>query len=119
VYRFDVSLAPRQWAIAPGHQVRLELTTQSPADICPPDAVPPKNGTDPCRLTAPQQATLPGGVYTVLHGPRWPSTLNLPQLPWKALHEVPATATATGYNEGNRRLEASTSTLPLDWGGGE
>jgi predicted acyl esterase len=117
VYRFDVSLAPRQWAIAPGHRLRFELITQNPASICPPQGPPPRNDADPCRLTAPQQATLPGGRYRIRLAGQWPSALNLPQLPWKALPAVPDAVLPTAWNENQRKLETRSVSLPLDWGG--
>jgi hypothetical protein len=121
VYRFQLSLAPRQWGLNPGHRVRLELTTQTPAELCPATGLPSSNDTDPCRLTGPQQATVPGGVYTVLYGPETPSALNLPQLPFKAFPEVPAGVLPTGWNESYRRMMDSklgdkSFALPLDWG---
>lgn len=121
VYRFDLSLAPRQWGLNPGHRVRLELTTQTPSELCPATGAPPKNDTDPCRLTGPQQATVPGGVYTVLYGPETPSALNLPQLTFKAFPEVRAGALPTPWNEGFRRVDSikpgdKVYSLPLDWG---
>jgi hypothetical protein len=97
-------------------RLRLELITQNPAEICPPNAVPPRNGSDPCGLTAPQRATVPGGVYSIMRGPQWPSALVLPQLPWKAFPDVAAGTTPTAYSESNRRLEAHGLGLPLDWG---
>jgi predicted acyl esterase len=121
VYRFDLSLAPRQWGLNPGHRVRLELSTQTPAELCPATGLPPANDTAPCRLTGPQQATVPGGVYTVLYGPETPSALNLPQLPFKAFPEVRAGVLPTGWNESYRRMRDSklgdkSFALPLDWG---
>ncbi|MFV0360503.1 CocE/NonD family hydrolase, partial [Tropicimonas sp.] len=59
--RFDLFLAVRQWGVAPGHSLRLELTTQSGADVCPAEGVLPMV-SEPCRLTAPPAATLPGGT---------------------------------------------------------
>jgi predicted acyl esterase len=116
VYRFDIALAPRQWGINPDHRLRLELTTQSPSDICPAVDLPPRNVPDPCRLTAPQQATVPGGRYKIMYGPKWQSTLNLPQLPFKAFAEVRSGVPPTAWNENQRRLETRDVTLPLDWG---
>jgi predicted acyl esterase len=120
-YRFDIALRPRQWGILPGHRVRLELTTQSPRDVCPPSGMPPQNGTDPCRLTAPQQASVPGATYRILYDARTPSTLNLPQLPYMFYPEVPSAVLPTGWNENQRRLidpakGDKTFALPLDWG---
>ena len=116
VYRFDIGLAPRQWAVNADHRLRLELITQSPPDVCPPTGLPSALGTEPCRLTAPQQATLPGGTYTIMHGPKWPSALNLPQLPWKVFPEARAGVPPTAWNETLRTLETRNVTLPLDWG---
>jgi predicted acyl esterase len=116
VYRFDIALGPRQWAINPDHRLRLELTTQSPADVCPPADLPPKNEPNPCRLTAPQQVTVPGATYKILYGAKWPSALNLPQLPWKSFTEVRSGVPPTAWSENQRKLETRDITLPLDWG---
>lgn len=120
-YRFDLAFAPRQWGLLPGHRIRLEITTQTPVALCPPTGAPPSNDTDPCRLTGPQQKTVPGGVYKVLYGGKTPSALNLPQLPFKAFPEVRAGKLSAPWNEGFRRTEDPNSannvfTFPLDWG---
>jgi predicted acyl esterase len=116
VYRFDMSLSPRQWSINPNHHLRLELTTQSPADVCPSNGVPSRLGTDPCGLTGPQSKTVPGGTYTIMHGPNWPSALNLPQLPFKFFSTVQSGTIPTASNEGNRSFTNQAFELPLDWG---
>jgi predicted acyl esterase len=116
VYRFEIGLAPRQWGVAPGHRLRLELTSQTPGEVCPPSGRPAKNGDDPCKLTAPQRSTVPGGVYKILYGPKWPSALNLPQLPWSAFPSAAAGVPPTAWSENQRRLETREVTLPLDWG---
>jgi predicted acyl esterase len=113
VYRFDLALAPRQWGLNPGHRLRFEL--------CPAKGLPPSNDTDPCRLTGPQQTTVPGGIYTVLYGLETPSALNLPQLPFKSFPEVRSGPLPTPWSEGGRRLEETKLgdkiiSLPLDWG---
>lgn len=120
-YRFDIQLAPRQWGVAPGHRLRLEMTTQSPLDVCPKQGLPTKPGAEVCGLTAPQQKTVPGATYTILRGPKWPSALNLPQLPWKAFNGVPSAVLPTGWWENQRRLRDPAKgdrmfSLPLDWG---
>lgn len=115
VQRFDLFLAARQWGLAPGHRLRLALTTQSPAEVCPAEGTPPFV-SEPCRLTAPQQATLPGGVYRLQFGPQQPSALNLPLLPYRAFTGVDAGSTPTAWSENQRILEPATTTLPLDWG---
>jgi predicted acyl esterase len=119
VYRFDISLLSRQWGINPGHRLRLELTGMSPASVCAPDpnAAPRSTyGMDPCDLTVPQQATVPGGIYRIMRGPDWPSALNLPQLTWQTFAQIRSGKVPTAYSEHHRRLEESESTLPLDWG---
>jgi len=115
VYKFELSLAPRHWGVRPAHRLRLVLYTQSPASICP-EQGELSFSAEPCRLTKPQQETLPGGRYTILHGSRWPSALHLPQLAAGAFASVPAGQTPTAWNETMRRFEAGPLTLPLDWG---
>jgi len=67
-------------------------------------------------LTAPQAATLPGGSYRILHGPKWASVINLPQLPWKAFDGVTGGTTPTAWDESKRSFSRTDLTLPLDWG---
>jgi predicted acyl esterase len=115
-HRFDISLAPRQWGIAPGHRLQLALITQNLPDVCPaedPTGVP---GPDPCGLTAPQQQTLPGGAYEILYGPATPSAVNLPELPWQLLPTAPSAVLPTGWDEGNRQMVTTNPALPLNWG---
>lgn len=118
-YRFDLALAPRQWGVRPGHRLRLELTTQTPADRCPATGLPPLNDSDPCRLTRPQQQTVPGGVYAIALGGARPSTLNLPMLPYQHFPAVRAAMLSYPWNEGQRAVggpHAEPFALPLDWG---
>ena len=113
VYRLHVPLAARQWAVAPGHRLRLELTTQSPQEVCP-EIGDVGLVSEPCRLTRPQQETLPGGRYTVLFGPEHPSALHLPQLPWGAFAPVRSGPPPADWtDEPSPYLDF---TLPLDWG---
>ena len=119
-YRFDLALAPRQWGVRPGHRVRLELTTQTPADRCPATGLPPLADSDPCRLTGPQERTVPGGVYAIALGGAKPSTLNLPMLPYQHFPAVRSGMLAYPWNEGQRAVggpHAEPFALPLDWGG--
>jgi uncharacterized protein len=116
VYRFDIALLPRLWAVNPGHVLRLVLTTQSPAETCPASGTPPRNEPAPCRLTKPQQQTIPGSTYTIMHGPKWPSALNVPQLTWKAFHEVRSGLTGTVEAMQWPGLGPQNVTKPLDWG---
>ena len=112
VYRFVVPLAARQWAVAPDHRLRLELTTQSPQEICP-DEGNVALVSEPCRLTRPQQETIPGGRYTMLFGPEHPSALHLPLLPWEAFEAVRSGPPPADWtNEPSPYLDF---TLPLEW----
>lgn len=110
---FHIFFGNRQWGIRPGHSLRLTLTTQSPADICPAEGEVPML-SEPCRLTAPQRETLPGGIYRIgLEG----STLNLPLMPYQAFPAVASGPAPAAWDESNRRMTPAETTLPLDWGG--
>ncbi|MGR6981628.1 CocE/NonD family hydrolase [Testudinibacter sp. P27/CKL/0425] len=122
-YRFDLSMNTRQWGIQPEHRLRFELTSQTPTELCPVEGAPPKNDIEPCRLTATQQQTVPGGTYTLLYGTDTPLSLNLPQLDYQAQPEVRSGKLALPWNEGARRLEigerqgdnpAIDNLLPMD-----
>ncbi|MCC6628703.1 MAG: CocE/NonD family hydrolase [Chloroflexi bacterium] len=115
VQRFDLFLASRQWGLRPGHRLRLALTTQSPDSVCPAEGTPPFV-SEPCRLTAPQQRTLPGGVYRIYFGTEHPSALNLPLLPYQHFASVLSGHAPTPWDETNRRMGEGGTTLPLDWG---
>lgn len=99
-YRFDIEILPRQWSIAPGHALRLTLTTQ------PPGPCVPALTSDPCANTRPQLETLPGGEYTIATDRRHPSAVNLPMLPLD--HFPTALSTVTPTSNG--------ATIPIDWG---
>lgn len=103
-YRLNVNLEARQWGVVAGHRLRLELTTQPPAGACPGPEVF-SLGVDPCYLTTPQQATVPGGTYRILRGPGYPTKISLPQLPALALPAKPCSVTPTSNNV----------CLPRDW----
>jgi predicted acyl esterase len=93
-YRFDVALEARQWSVEPGHRLRLVLTTRAPSANCPgPTSF--SLGADPCYLTAPQQATVPGGAYEILRSPAHPTRLSLPAVPGDAFRSVPCSVTPT------------------------
>ncbi|MCP1661236.1 CocE/NonD family hydrolase [Neisseria perflava] len=119
-YRFDLALSPRQWGVQPNHRLRFELTTQTPEARCPKQGAMPKNDTEPCRLTKAQEASIPGGVYTVLYGKDTPSSLNLPQLPYKTFAGVKEGKLGLLWNESLRRIEKGDSAavednlLPMD-----
>jgi uncharacterized protein len=100
---FAIPLHPRLWSVAPGHALRLRFTTQSPASECV------RVYITPCALTAPAQATVPGGVYALQRSPTWPSALNLPLLRYMCLDTVASGVTPT----------SGTNTQPLDWSSGK
>jgi predicted acyl esterase len=102
---FSIALHPRLWSLAPGHSLRLVLTTQSPASDCASFAV--AASILPCFLTAPEQATVPGGTYAIQHSASWPSAVNVPLLPYLCLNTAASGATPTSGG----RIE------PLDWSG--
>jgi uncharacterized protein len=76
-YELAFRVLPRVAQLAPGHSLRLTITTQTPAADC--GAL---LGVDPCYPTAPQARTLPG-TYRVQHSPTMPSVVNLPLLPYR------------------------------------
>jgi uncharacterized protein len=102
---FSIALHPRLWSLAPGHALRLVLTTQSPADACATFAV--AASILPCFLTDPEQATVPGGTYTIQRSFLQPSTINVPLLPYLCLNTAASGTTPT----------SGTNTEPLDWTG--
>lgn len=76
-YKLSIGLSPRVAQLAPGHSLRLTITTQTPPAQCTTTL-----GVDPCFPTAPQRQTLPG-TYRVEHAPAMASAINLPVLPYK------------------------------------
>jgi predicted acyl esterase len=98
--RYDITLYPTVWSLPAGHSVRLTLSTQEPTSACHSflTALLP---AVPCLLTAPQQKTLPGGVYQIDHSRFLPSSINLPLLPNDYLPAAPSgtTATSNGLTE--------------------
>jgi uncharacterized protein len=75
-YTLSFRLLARAAQIAPGHSLRLAITTQTPVAEC--GAV---LGVDPCFPTHPQARTLPG-TYTIHRSPEQRSAVNLPLLPF-------------------------------------
>jgi uncharacterized protein len=102
VERFDIALHPRLWSVLPGHSLRLLLTTQTPSSVC---NGPVAANIDPCSLTDPQQASVPGGVYEIQRSRNWPSSVNLPLLPYLFFQTVAGGVTPT----------SSGQVEPLDW----
>jgi uncharacterized protein len=98
--RYDITIYPTVWSLPAGDSLRFTLSTQEPASACGSflTALLP---AIPCLLTAPQAATLPGGVYHIDHS-RWlPSSVNLPLLPNRYLPAAPSgtTPTSNGLTE--------------------
>lgn len=114
IYRFEVPMAARQWALQPGHSLRLELTTQSTSDVCP------ENGqfslvSEPCRLTKPQQETVPGGIYRIYAGTEYPSSMKIPLLPFNSFEGVRSGPPPTNWPNDQTVGQGSNFTLPLEW----
>jgi predicted acyl esterase len=105
VERMDVELFSMLWSVLPGHSLQLVLTTQAPNALCS-STISALAKPSPCVLTAPQLATLPGGVYQVQRARLAASVLNLPLLGFEALPTVASAMTPT----------SPTQTQPLDWG---
>lgn len=113
-YELHIPLAARQWSIEPGHRLRLELSTQSDRGICP-DEGRVAFASEPCRLTQPQQTTLPGGIYTLYFGKENASCLHLPLLPYLSFETVRSAPPAGEWTD-DKSLPYLDFTLPLDWG---
>jgi hypothetical protein len=102
--RYDITLYSAVWSLPAGHALRLTLSTQEPSSACGSflSALLP---AIPCLLTAPQQTTLPGGVYQIDHSRFLPSSVNLPLLPNDYLPAAPSGTTPT----------SNKLTEPLGW----
>lgn len=114
VYRFDISLATRLYAVKPGHKLVLQLTSQSPENICPDNGNVPFT-SQPCGLTKPQQETLPGGKYIIYFGGKYQSALNLPVLPYNHFKEVKKGSPKHDTENNNQNISAGKFTLPMTW----
>lgn len=114
VYELHIPLPARQWAILPGHQLRLELSSRSGKDICP-DEGRVAFASEPCRLTAPQLETLPGGVYTVYMGGKTGSAIHLPLLPYHTFEPVLSGPPPADWTS-DKNVPYFNFTLPRDWG---
>ncbi|MBH5328943.1 CocE/NonD family hydrolase [Eikenella sp. S3360] len=113
--RFDMALEPIQYGLQLNHKLRLELTTQSPSNICD-NGKPIGFSAEPCGLTAPQQKTVPGGQYTLLFGGNTPTSIHLPQLPYMAQPTAASGRTPTAWSENTRKFDPEGKhTLPLQW----
>lgn len=72
-YRLEFPMSSRVAEVAPGHALRLTITTQTPANECG-----VLLGHRPCHPTAPQRRTLPGSYELTLGV----SSVNLPLAPY-------------------------------------
>lgn len=111
VRRYEMALEPIQYGIKPGHKVRLILSTQSLGN----DSAQGFFVAEPSSLTAPQQKTVPGGVYTILFGDKTPTSLNLPLLPYQFYPEARAASNPTSWSEMTRDFDATGYTIPVEW----
>ncbi len=93
-YQLDINLRVVGYAVPPGHLLRMTLTTQPTEQELAAPGTP-----HPGFHTVPQQATLPGGLYTVYHTPELASRINLPILPAGALTIVEGGPTPTSNGE--------------------
>ena len=111
-----VPLPARQYALAPGHRLRLELTTRSGADVCPEEGSYGRVAlvAEPCRLTAPQASTLPGGEYTLYFRGDAATALHLPVLPAGTLEEARSGPPPAEWVAGDTDYDLDF-TLPLAW----
>ena len=95
--QLDIKLYPRLWDILPGHAIRLVLSTQTAKSDCGVSlAALPQ--AFPCNPSATQQATLPGGTYTIQWSATAPSAVNVPLMKLYALPTAPNSITATSKN---------------------
>ena len=114
INRFDISLATRQYAVQPGHHLVLEITTQSPENICPNQGNIPFTA-EPCGLTKPQKETIPGGIYTLHFSKKYPAALNLPIMPYNYFKSVNKGLPAQEPNANGRINNNRNYTLPMSW----
>lgn len=74
--QLDITISPRVYSVAPGHSLRVTLTSMQDESKC--GAL---LGVHPCFPTANQLRTFPG-TYTLFRGDGQQSTINLPLLPF-------------------------------------
>ncbi|HMJ15271.1 MAG TPA: CocE/NonD family hydrolase C-terminal non-catalytic domain-containing protein, partial [Polyangiaceae bacterium] len=103
--QLDVPLWPTVWSIEPGHRVVVRISIHAASAECSAAIGTPPVG---CNLTAPMQATLPGGVYKLHRSPALRSLVNLPLLPYGSLPTSKSAVSPTGGG-------LSVQPLPIDW----
>jgi uncharacterized protein len=104
VQRYDIELTPSLYAVPPGNHLQFVLTTQAPSDKCA-SLVTALTTPLPCLLSTPQKKTVPGGVYRVLWGSSYPSSVNVPILAAGSVQ--PTTSGVTPTSSGDSE--------PLNW----
>jgi predicted acyl esterase len=105
--QFDVKLYPTVWQVSAGHSLRLVISTQADPSDCTVASL--LNGqAASCINDAPQQATLPGGVYTIQRGGNMVSQVNVPLMDPASLPTARSSTDSTSPNQ----------TQPMDWGPG-
>jgi predicted acyl esterase len=104
--RYDIAMTPTFAAIAPGHQLRLTLGTQPPAEKCALSLQTALGLPTPCLPTDAQKADLTDAVFTIEWGTSTPSSVNLPLVDPSTLTTAQSATTATSKNR----------VVPLDWG---
>jgi uncharacterized protein len=112
IYRLEIALYPTQWAVTPGDHLRVTLSTQTDAALCQSTAL---TLAQPCVLTTPQAATLPGGEYSIHYGGATPSAINVPLLPYEFFRTALSGVTPTSDGV----IEPLDWSSPGQWTGGE
>lgn len=116
IYCIHIALSPRQWCIARGHTLQLELTTQSPETICPSNGSPTVNSDAPGYPNIPMSKSLPNGIYTIHIGGNSPSVLHIPIVCKNSFNYVPSSILSAPWMEGERHLGTGNALpLPLIW----
>jgi len=103
VEHFDVNVIPTLWLVKKGHSLRLKISTKVSESQC--SLLAAVSLPRPCAYTQPQEATLPGGEYTIYRGGTMATSINLPLL---ESAELP-TARSAATKKGGRKQ-------PMDWG---
>jgi predicted acyl esterase len=105
--RYDISLTPTLYSIAAGHHLQLVVSSQPPASKCA-SLLSALTIPLPCLPSAPQQNTLPGGVYQIVWSSSSPSSINVPLMNPSELPQARSATTDTSKGQ----------VEPLVWSGG-
>jgi predicted acyl esterase len=99
---YAIPLQPTVWSLAPGHRLRLRLSTQADAQVCLQKLAQVEAPSLGCAPRPSALAALAGGSYTLVQRG---SFLSLPLLRYHALRAVRSGTTPT----------SGGVALPLDW----